>query len=257
MKRHLPVAGLSILLAASLAACGGASSADSNSVMASGNRGLPQGSEPSPMNGADFTLDIDNPYFPLRPGSRWVYRETDTTGARQKVVVTVTDRTRLIANGVRARVVRDVVTEDGQPVEVTDDWYAQDAAGNVWYLGEDTAEYERGKVVSRRGSFEAGVDGAHAGVAMPDEPAPGLSYRQEYLAGEAEDRAAVVTVGEEQVEVPFGFFDKGVVMTRDLVPTEPRVQELKLYARGVGLVLSVHTDGDGGRAELVSFRRGA
>jgi hypothetical protein len=91
---------------------------------------------------------------------------------------------------------------------------------------------------------------------MPADPRPGLSYRQEYYAGEAEDNAAVVTVGGEQVEVPYGFFDTGVLMTRDLVPIEPRVEELKFYARGIGPVLSVHTDGAGGRSELVSFTPG-
>jgi len=100
------------------------------------------------------------------------------------------------------------------------------------------------------------VGGAQAGIAMPARPRPGLSYRQEYLEGEAEDRGAIVTVGEEQVEVPFGHFE-GVLMTRDLVPLEPKVQELKFYARGVGPVLSVHTDGAGGRAELLRYTRGA
>ena len=171
-------------------------------------------------------------------------------------MVTVTRRTKLIANGVTARVVRDVATEGGRPVEVTDDWYAQDRAGNVWYLGEATTEYEDGRPVSTEGSFEAGVDGAQAGIAMPARPVPGLSYRQQYYAGEAEDAGAIVTVGEEQVQVPFGRFTRRVLMTRDLVPTEPSVQELKFYAPGVGMVLSVHTDGAGGRAELVSFRRG-
>jgi hypothetical protein len=217
---------------------------------------LPQGSEPVTLDPADFTTDIDNPYWPMKPGTEWVYRTTDTTGARQDVVTTVTGATKLIANGITARVMHDVVMEDGQPVEVTDDWYAEDKAGNVWYLGEQTAEYSNGKIVSRHGSFEAGVDGAQPGVAMPADPRPGLSYRQEYYAGEAEDNAAVVTVGGEQVEVPYGFFDTGVLMTRDLVPIEPRVEELKFYARGIGPVLSVHTDGAGGRSELVSFTPG-
>ncbi len=146
--------------------------------------------------------------------------------------------------------------ENGEPVEVTDDWYAQDRAGNIWYLGEDTAEYENGKVTSRAGSFEAGVDGAQPGIAMPANPKPGLSYRQEYYKGEAEDKAAVITVGEEQVQVPFGYFNKDVLMTRDLVPTEPKVQELKFYAPDVGPLLSIHTDGAGGRAALVSYTRG-
>jgi hypothetical protein len=220
------------------------------------NHGLPQGSEPAMLNPADFTTKIDNPYWPMTPGSQWVYRETDTTGARQKVVITVASTTKKIANGITARVIRDVATEKGAKVEVTDDWYAQDKDGNVWYLGEKTAEYKNGKVASRHGSFEAGVDGAQAGIAMPANPEPGLSYRQEYYKGEAEDKSAVVTIGQERVQVPYGFVNKDVLMTRDLVPLEPRVQELKFYARGVGPLLSVHTDGKGGRAELVSFKRG-
>ena len=170
--------------------------------------------------------------------------------------MTVTKRTKRIANGITARVVRDVATEDGRIVEATDDWYAQDSDGNIWYLGEATAEYKHGRVVNRRGSFEAGVNGAQAGIAMPARPTPGMSYRQEYLKGVAEDSGAVVTVGSEQVEVPFGYFT-GVLMTRDLVPLEPRVEELKFYARGVGPVLSVHTDGDGGRAELLRYTPGS
>ncbi len=191
----------------------------------------------------------------MRPGSRWVYRETDSEGAKAKVVVTVTTRTKTIANGIEARVVRDVVTERGRPVEITDDWYAQDRRGNIWYLGEAVRNYEDGKFVDRAGSFEAGVDGAEPGIAMPAKPVPGLSYRQEYYKGEAEDQATVVTVGDERVEVPYGYFDEGVLMTRDLVPTEPKVQELKLYARGVGLLLNIHTDGSGGREALIRYTR--
>jgi hypothetical protein len=88
---------------------------------------------------------------------------------------------------------------------------------------------------------------------MPANPVPGLSYRQEYLKGVAEDKAAIITVGQEQVQVPFGYFNKNVLMTRDLVPTEPKVQELKLYAPGVGPLLSMPTDGPGGRAALISY----
>jgi hypothetical protein len=249
------------------AACGGSGDSpappsgtpETASSTASGegaNQGLPQGREPVNLAPSDFTVEIDNPYWPMRAGSRWVYSESDTTGSQQKVVVKVTDRTKTIANGVEARVVRDTVTEGGEPVEVTDDWYAQDSAGNVWYLGEATTEYRNGKPTTTAGSFEAGVDGAQAGIAMPADPEPGLSYRQEYYAGEAEDKAAVITVGEEQVQVPFGHFSD-VVMTRDLVPTEPKVQELKFYARGIGPVLSVHTDGAGGRAALVQYTPGA
>jgi hypothetical protein len=226
------------------------------SAGSSSQGGLPQGSESVKLDPADFSINIDNPYWPMSLGSKWVYRETDTEGTNQKVVVEVTDKTKMIANGIEARVVRDTVSENGVPVEITDDWYAQDKAGNIWYLGEDTAEYENGKVTTRSGSFEAGVDGAQAGIAMPANPEPGLSYRQEYYEGEAEDKGEVITVGEEHVQVSFGYFDEGVLMTRDLVPTEPKVQELKFYAPKVGPLLSVHTDGAGGRAELISYSRG-
>jgi hypothetical protein len=215
---------------------------------------LPQGSESVELDPADFTTEIDNPYWPMTPGSRWVYRETDSEGTEQRVVVTVTDRTKEIANGVEARVVHDVVTEDGQPVEVTDDWYAQDSAGNIWYLGEDTAEYENGKVVTREGSFEAGVDGAQPGIIMPAEPEVGMTYRQEYYAGEAEDQGEIVSL-DEQAEVPFGHFTE-VLMTKDLNPLEPKVLEFKFYARDVGPVLAVSVSGGSDREELLSYRAG-
>jgi hypothetical protein len=238
--------------ALALAACGG-DEADSPDEEAASGSALPQGSEHVELDPAEFTTEIDNPLWPMAAGNRWVYRETDTTGAEERVVVEVTGETKTIANGVEAVVVRDTVPENGEPVEITDDWYAQDAEGNIWYLGEDTAEYENGKVTTRAGSFEAGVDGAEPGIAIPGDPEPGMSYRQEYYEGEAEDEGTIVTVGEERIQVPFGYFDEGVVMTRDLVPTEPKVQELKFYVRDVGPVLTVHTDGAGGRGELVSF----
>ena len=217
---------------------------------------LPQGGERVRLDPRDFTTRITNPWWPMRPGARWVYRETAPDGTAQKVVVTVLIRTKLIANGVRARVVHDVVTEDGELVEVTDDWYAQDRCGSVWYLGEATTEYENGKPVSTSGSFEAGVDGAQPGVIMPAKPRPGLRYRQEYYEGEAEDRAEIVSL-REQVEVPYGHFRRGrVLMTRDLNPLEPKVLEYKFYARGIGPVLAVGVSGGADREELVRYTRG-
>jgi len=208
-------------------------------------------SEPEP---ADFTTEIDNPWWPMTPSSRWVYRETDSEGANQRVVVMVTDRTKTIANGVEARVVRDVVTEEGEFVEVTDDWYAQDQDGNIWYLGEDTTEYENGKPVSQEGSFEAGVDGAEAGIIMPAQPEVGMTYRQEYYAGEAEDQGAILSL-DQQAQVPAGHF-KAVLMTNDTNPLEPRVNEFKFFARGVGPVLAISVSGGSDREELLSFRAG-
>ncbi len=144
----------------------------------------------------------------------------------------------------------------GVPVEVTEDWYAQDSKGNIWYLGEHVTNYKDGVAIGNAGSFEVGVDGAQAGIAVPADPKVGMRYRQEYFAGEAEDNGAVITVGAEKVEVPFGFFDKRILMTRDTSTIEPTVQELKFYAPGVGPLLSIHLDGPGGRAALVSFTPG-
>jgi hypothetical protein len=254
MKRHTFIAtiGATALVALGLGAGGEAS----DSQATAGSDGLPQGSEPVKLDPADFTLQIDNPYWPMRPGNRWVYRETDTTGTKQKVVVTVTRRTKTVAAGVTARVVRDVATENGKPVEITDDWYAQDKAGNVWYLGEAVRNYKNGKLADREGSFEAGVRGAQAGVVMAADPRPGLAYRQEYFKGKAEDTAAIVALGADRVQVPAGFFAKDVLITRELAPTEPKTEELKFYVRGIGEVLSVHTDGDGERSELIRYTRG-
>jgi hypothetical protein len=131
-----------VALLPALAGCG--SDDDSSSAAQSGTNTFPQAREPVDLNPADFTTEVDNPYFPLPVGARWVVRVTDPEGGEQRQVVTVTDQTKRIANGVEARVVHDVVREDGKPVEVTDDWYAQDSEGNVWYFGEDTVSYEHG-----------------------------------------------------------------------------------------------------------------
>jgi hypothetical protein len=215
-----------------------------------GRSALPRGGERVDLDPANFTTRIDNPYWPMAPGSRWVYRETDPNGPEQRVEVTVTHRTKRVA-GVEARVVHDVVTRRGAVVENTYDWYAQDRAGNVWYLGESTREYVNGKVASTAGSWEAGVDGAQAGVVMPADPRVGMSYRQEQYAGHAEDRARILSL-DEQAEVPFGRF-RGVLMTKDYTPLEPDVLEHKFYARGVGPVLVLSLSGGGGREELIRF----
>jgi hypothetical protein len=244
------------LLIVPAAALGVAACGDDDGGGGASQGALPQGSERVKLDPADFTTEIDNPYWPMKPGSRWVYRETDTEGARQRVVVTVTRKTKRIANGVEARVVHDVVTGErsGEPVEVTDDWYAQDSKGNVWYMGEATTEFENGKPTTTAGSFEAGVKGAQPGVIMPARPEPGQTYRQEYLRGEAEDRGEVVLTGE-QAEVPAGHYS-GVLMTKDVNPLEPKILVFKFYARGVGPVLAVSVSGGSDREELLGYSRG-
>ena len=161
---------------------------------------LPQGSQRVNLDPADFTTKIDNPYWPMEPGTQRTFREVDSDGSVMSVVVTITSKTKRIANGVEARVVRDTVRRDGEIVEDTFDWYAQDSKGSVWYLGEDTAEFENGKITTKKGSFEAGVDGAMAGIAMPGKPTVGLAYRQEYYKGKAEDNGEVLSL-KEMVDV--------------------------------------------------------
>jgi hypothetical protein len=209
---------------------------------------LPQGGDPVTLDPAGFVARIDNPYWPMEPGTRWVYRETDLEGASQLVTVTVTTKTRDIA-GVSATVVHDVVSDHGELVENTFDWYAQDVCGNVWYLGERTREYENGVVVSTAGSWEHGVNGAFAGVIVPADPEVGMSYRQEFYAGEAEDAAAILSL-DEQVDVPFGHV-RDVLLTKDFTPIEPRVLEYKLYAPGIGPVLALAVSGGSDREALL------
>ena len=242
--------GLAILGAAlAVAACG-----DDDEGSGTAGSDLPQGSESVDLDPADFTTEIDNPYWPMEPGSKWVYLETDREGTLQRVDVTVTNKTKRIANGIEARVVHDVVKEDREPVEITADWYAQDSEGHIWYMGEDTAEFENGKLVSRAGSFEAGVDGAQPGIIMPADPEVGQAYRQEYYKGKAEDEGAVLSL-DAQAEVPYGHFPQ-VLMTRDTNPLEPKVFELKFYARDVGPVVAVSVSGGTDREELLSYKKG-
>lgn len=214
---------------------------------------LPQGGDPVTLDPADFGGPIDNPYLPFAPGSTWRYRETDPSGGVQRAKVRVTTRTRPIL-GIDAVVVHDVVREGGDVVENTFDWYAQDVCGNVWYLGENTKAYEHGAVVSTEGSWEAGVDGAQPGVVMPAVPQVGAVYRQEFLAGSAEDHAEILSL-HEQAEVPFGHFTE-VVLTDESTPLEPRISEYKLYARGIGVVLAISVSGGADREELVRFTPG-
>lgn len=204
------------------------------------------------IDGADFVAAVDNPYLPLAPGSRWVYEGRSDDGVERTEVV-VTDERRTVM-GIEVTVVRDTVTLEGELVEDTLDWFAQDRAGNVWYFGEQSREYEPGGAVTTDGSWEAGVSGARPGIVMPARPSVGFAYRQEYLEGEAEDMGEVIGVGR-RTSVAAGDFD-GVVVTRDWNPLEPAVIEEKHYAPGVGLVLERKTRGGRERAELIEYEKG-
>jgi hypothetical protein len=200
---------------------------------------------------------IDNPYFPLTPGARLTYRAVGG-GADEEIIVEVLDETRDVA-GVECRVVRDRVFVDGLLIEDTFDWYAQDDAGNVWYMGEDVTDYsydESGALIGagNPGAWETGKDVAGVGAIarpgyiMPAAPRAGARYHQEYYPGEAEDYGEVVGV-----DVPVTLGDSTsytTVKTRDQSSLDPTIDSFKYYAPGVGVVLEEGPDGE--RVELTS-----
>jgi hypothetical protein len=245
------VASVAILLPA-LAGCGSSGDDSSSAAQQSGTNTFPQSSEQSNLNPADFTTEIDNPYWPMPVGATWHVHVSNPQGESLQETITVTNQTRQIADGVTARVVRDVVYDHGTPSEITDDWYAQDKDGNVWYFGENTATIENGKK-DTSGSFEAGRNGADAGIAMAAHPYIGLTYREEYYKGHAEDRTRVLAL-DQQVEAPAGHFT-GAILTDDYSPLEPTVSEYKLYAKGVGPVVAVSVSGEAEREDLISYSK--
>jgi hypothetical protein len=195
---------------------------------------------------ANFVTTVDNPFFPLKPGTVRRYRESGDEGVLD-VVVTVTDRTKVIA-GVTTTVVHDVVSAKGEIKEDTWDWFAQDREGNVWYFGEDTKEYENGRV-STEGSWETGVKGAKPGIVMRAHPKVGMRDRQEYLIGEAEDEGEVIGLNET-VTVAAGKFT-GCVKTKEWTRLDPGILEHKYYAPGIGVVAEVTVEGGNAHVELL------
>jgi hypothetical protein len=244
MKRTRKIAALAAVAAAALTAC----DSSSDTTASGGGDRLPQGSEAVRLDPNDFTVNITNKYWPMKAGDTWVYEERDENAAVTNDVVTVLDQTDTI-DGVETRVIHDLATKDGVPVEDTTDWYAQDSAGNVWYFGEKTQEYENGRPASSEGSWEAGKDGAQPGILLPAEPKAGMRYRQEYLSGEAQDQALVLSTSE-QAQTPTGLY-KDALLTRDTSPLESEVVELKWYAPGVGPVLTLTPSGEQTREQLV------
>lgn len=193
---------------------------------------------------------VTNPWFPLHPGDRYVYRGSED-GDRTRDVVLVTHRTRVV-DGVVCRVVLDRVWTNGVLTERTRDFYAQTRAGTVWYFGERTAELDRdGHVTSREGSFLSGVDGAEAGVFMKAHPRVGPSYYQEYYPGHALD-AFTVRRRDAHVDVPF-VSTHHALLTRETTPLEPGVVDHKYYVRGVGTVRELTVRGGSESLSLVSL----
>ncbi len=198
---------------------------------------------------ADFSTVIDNPYFPLTPGTTFVYECACADGV-EHVEVEVTGETREIL-GVACVKVHDIVLLNGAVLEDTFDFFAQDSAGNVWYFGESTQEYENGLVSSIAGSWLAGIEGAKPGIIAPAQPIVEQVYRQEFLLGEAEDLAEPISLSAT-ASVPYGTFS-ACLETEEFTPIEPDHLEQKFYAPGIGQVLTIDTT-NGDRTELVEIR---
>ena len=212
----------------------------------------PGASPGASIDPANFVPTVDNPWFPLKPGTVLTYRGIKD-GEVSIDTVTVSGDTVVVA-GVPCVVVHDDLTLDGQLAAQTDDWYTQDRAGNVWYFGEDTKELEGGKVTSTEGSWTTGIDGAQPGIFMPADPQVGTSGLQEFLAGHAEDRF-VVLLTSSKVKVPAGTWSDAL-LTAEWTRLEPDVLTEKSYVRGLGEVREVDVAGGDEKLELVKATHG-
>jgi hypothetical protein len=246
------------LIAAFAAACG--SSGGSSPSSASAALRSPSVSELAPVHGpyhpsidpANFVRTIDNRYFPLIPGTTFLYKGVHENGkTRQTDRETVTHATKQIL-GVTCTVINDVVSEHGRPIEKTFDWYAQDKAGNVWYMGEDTRELVHGKFVKANDSWQGGVNGAEPGIIMPGHPRPGDAYRQEYYPGHALDQARVLGQGGPQT-VPYGSFKHTLLTVETSPKIDPGVAERKYYVAGVGDIREHTVSGNREQIRLISI----
>lgn len=200
---------------------------------------------------ANFVTKIDNPYFGLTPGTTMIFEGKTETGFERSEARVGFD-TRVIM-GVKCVSVVDTVTVDGKLEELTTDWYSQDKQGNVWYFGEDSKAYKDGKVVSTKGSWIGGVNGAYPGYIMKAKPIVGETYRQEYLKGEAEDMATLVSLNET-AGVPQGSY-KNVWMTKEWSALEnPPVIEYKYYAKGIGQIMTTGGTGKGWKLSLIEIQ---
>ncbi len=188
---------------------------------------------------SNFVEGINHTFFPLSKGTRWVYEGTTDEGLEQTEVM-VENYSKTVM-GVKCTVVRDTVKLNGNVMEDTYDWFAQDRFGNVWYFGEDSKEMEDGEIVSTSGSWEGGIDGALPGIIMLANPISGMTYRQEYYKGEAEDIGTVVKV-DETVQIEFGSYQK-CLKTYEWTPLEPDAGEYKYYAPGVGCIMETSLSG--------------
>jgi hypothetical protein len=237
MLRALRIAPVCLLVAISTA-CG------------TGGGGSSAGGYHPRIKPTEFTANVDNPWFPLQPGTTRIFTGTKD-GRAARDVYRVTTATKVVG-GVPTRVVDDQLFLDGQLEETTSDFYTQDKSGAVWYFGEDTKELDaKGKVVSTKGSWLTGVDGAQPGIFMEPDPVPGHRHRQEYLKGQAEDFFQVVDL-HSSVTVPYGTV-RDALLTKEWTPLEPGVLDHKYYARGIGQVQEISIKGPTEELDLVEL----
>ena len=239
-----PLVSLLILLVAGCGS-GGSNSPSSGPQIVSGAG--PNG--PAQVSASDFTATVDNPFYPLKPGSTYRYRGVKD-GKPTIDIYAVSHETKRI-QGAPCVAVKDNLYEAGKLEEQTTDWYTQDSKGNVWYFGEATRELNsQGKTTSTEGSWQAGVDGAQPGIFMPANPQPGQSYRQEYYKGHAEDQFKVLALNTS-VTVPAGSY-RTALLTEETTPLEPGVVDHKYYEKGIGNVKEVTAKGPRELAALAS-----
>jgi hypothetical protein len=228
----VPLALLALLAGACSSSSGGGSPSPTSSPRSASSLAPVHGTYLPSIDPANFVQTIDNPYWPLEPGTTYTYDGVRGTTPQTDVEI-VTHQTKVIL-GITSTVVRDTVSEHGAPVERTFDWYAQDKEGNVWYMGEDSFELKDGRFVKASDSWKSGVDGAQPGIIMPASPQPGEAYRQEYYPpGEALDEARVLNMNGS-VRVPYGSYN-GLLVTSERSPLEPQTEQ-KYYALGLGEV---------------------
>uniref|UniRef100_UPI0032169EAB hypothetical protein n=1 Tax=uncultured Draconibacterium sp. TaxID=1573823 RepID=UPI0032169EAB len=197
----------------------------------------------------NFVAGFTNEYLAFETGKIFTY-EGETEDGMETIVVEVTDETKEIM-GVETTVVTDSVFLDGELIEATMDWYAEDSEGNVWYFGEYSEEWEDGEFLGTEGSWEAGVDDALPGMLMPANPKMGMKYQQEYYEDEAEDMAMVINLNKT-IEIEIGTFE-GCLETMEWSPLEPGEREHKFYKPGVGLVMELKPKGGRSTVELISI----
>jgi hypothetical protein len=247
MRRPKVTAAVGVLTASLLLTAGVASGVGASGAGTAAGGGAPK-FDPANFAGAR----VKNPWFPLKPGTILRYRGVKD-GRRGVDVVRVTHRRKTIL-GVSATVVRDRLYQRGVVREDTTDWYAQDKRGNVWYMGEATRELSvKGKVLNTEGSWQAGVDGARAGIFMPAHPKVGQTFQQEFYPGQAEDHFKILSLNAT-VRVP-AVSSRHSLRTREWTPLEPGVVDNKYYVRGIGTVRELTVKGGNERFALVSIRK--